>query len=88
MVSSNLRTGARERPPLLTQHKLPPPRVVADDHGLHLTPQLRIERSLDALQAVAVDAGEPEHLAGERAMRVDPLRAPAHCRCRATSCPR
>ena len=54
--------GARERPPPLTHHELPPPRVVPDDQGLHLTPQLRIEGTLDALQALAVDAREPEHL--------------------------
>jgi len=52
----------------LTSHPVAP-----DDQGLHTTPQLRIEGALHALQALAVDVREAEHLAGQLAVRVDPL---------------
>ena len=69
----DVRAGARERPPPITHLELSPPRVVPDDQGLHPTPQLRIEGTLDAFQALAVDVREPEHVRGQRPVRVHPL---------------
>src|SRR5690606_28195651 len=57
----------------LVENELAAERIVADDQGLHPTPQLRIEDTFNALQALAVDVGEPEHVAGQRPVRVDAL---------------